>query len=292
MSDEDIITGTRPGREAVILTEEEAAAREAAALPKPTGFSHQNLPQIVFPIRFKLTGRQANLTGELAGYKFVDGVSVDYFAYPKVRHFSAAMGIPVTDMETGVEFYPTREDLLFRCANKQWNAKRPEPVAEKPAASPASVDDEPKVIKVEANQKPKVVEPLIDPALVEEAYKAIKTLRPGHKDDFTAKGVPNANRISEIVGRKIDNRVRDLAWAQVQREVANREEGQLEQVFKQPVDALNTRATLDAVLRHKGAVYLRQVAEMRNVKPIPRTGNEIIEALISSGLTLEEARAL
>ncbi|MDX5369480.1 MAG: hypothetical protein LPL29_08875 [Alphaproteobacteria bacterium] len=275
----------RPGREAVVLSADQAAAvraKEEAEKAPVADVRYEDLPVIHFPIRFKIKGRE-DFTGDVGGVSFVDGVSAGFHSYRRVMHIAAAFA-PVIDAKTLIEISPLRERKMFMCANIGWHYGQ---------ALPEHCKDE-AVTPVEVKEPPKPSEPVpvintktdeLDPAKQARIMHAISRLRPGHKEDWTNDGRPDANRLADLITEKVFAHERDAAWADF-----NARMDADKNAFAVP-NTDDVRKVLEGVGQFKGAVYLRQICRDRGLEE-KRNRKDIIDVLIASGLTAEEAGKL
>jgi len=274
------------GTEPKISTAEAVAAKQAKDrnLEPTDPVAYEDLPVVRFPIKFKLTGKLADYTGEIGAANFVNGVTTNFQPYRRAIHIAGAVG-PVVDQATGVEFSALGERRSYTVEGRDWNYGRRLPehclVQDSPAAPAAPPSPALSPAPAPAGTAPVT----LDRGRIEEIKKLIPTLRPGHKEDWTAKGLPDANRLSEMLGYKITTAERDRAWL----EFDQRFEGD-KTVFTIP-QGNDIRDVLRQIANHKGRIYVRQVAETRGLK-VGKDLEEAIGALIDSGLTLEQARAL
>ena len=280
-----------PGRLPIPLTSEEAIERaQAPEAEDNSSIAVEDLPVVVFPIRFKLQGEViADHTGEIGGILFKDGVSVAWHPYRRVNHFAAAM-FPVIDVATGIVVSPLSEGTTYRVEGKHWNPYQPLPDH---CLEPA-VNEEADHGCTEEEAEEGLQEGLLNEAgdgpshdeIVLAVTNVIRQLRPGHKEDFGFDELPLPSRLSAIAGFDVSPSLRDEAWG----------------VFRNRFDADNSafalpvgdgvKAILEGVLRLKGARFLRQAADGRGIQNPGRSGVEVLEALIASGITEDEARKL
>ncbi len=130
---------------------------------------------------------------------------------------------------------------------------------------------------------------------------AIRSLRPGHKEDWTEGGLPDCDRLTEIVGqlvaaaggdeslaKRVSAAERNKAWEAFN---AARLEPEDTGVFAVPAsDDLKDR--LESIRREKGVRTLREIGYDMGLENLPRSADEVIKTLIRAGLTLERLKEL
>jgi hypothetical protein len=279
-------SGYFAGTEPKLSTAEAVAAQQKKDqnLEPTDQVAYEDLPVVRFPIKFKLTGKHVDYTGEIGGVNFVNGATTNFQPHRRAIHIAGSFG-PVVDLATGIEFSALGERRLYTVEGRNWNYGRPLPehclVQDAPAAATPPASPALSPAPVPAAAAPVV----LDRARIDEIKKRLPALRPGHKEDWTTKGLPDANRLSELLGYRISIQERDRAWT----EFNQRFEGD-KSVFAIP-QGDEIREVLRQVAAHKGRIYVRQIAETRGLK-VGKDLEEVITALIDSGLTLEQARAL
>lgn len=299
------------GRMPVRLTQrqaKEAAAKNAEGVKKDRG-AIEDLPAVVFPTKVELIDETyLDFTGDVAGVQFANGKSTAIHSFRRLMQI-AGSGWKIKDQATGIEMSILGEGKSWRAVNKFWNYGMPIPegvetVAEKPAESDHVSNDTNDIDNVEGDSQDAEVEEKV-PEYKTDKHKAIlhaiKGLRPGHKEDFTAKGLPDCNRLSAIVdgffgedeespfSAKVNTEERDKAWTEFNRDKLD--EDVTPGAFSLPLND-DIRSILGAVARSKGLRVLKDELVSRGFEDIPRDELKVIDLLIGTGITKEEAGAL
>lgn len=278
------------GKLPIQISAEEAALRtaEAEAASAPAVPNIDDLPVVRFPIRISLAGRKTveKMNGELGGVTFEDGVSVKYLSHRQVNHFAASM-FPVIDANTGIVISPLSENKTYLVEGKNWNQYQPVPTwcygCEDDLPAPVVKKREPVVAL--ADEAPVAVDDL-PKVTVDDIMAVLTQLRPGHKEDFEGE-MPRLARIQVLAGPGvITQEMLDAAWVAFS--------GRLDadkSAFAIPASS-DTKGILEAVMRSKGARFLRQIAEARGITKSGRSGEDVVAALLEAGISESDARAL
>lgn len=308
------------GREAKRLTKEEAEAvrqKEAeeakkaleerrASINPANGVDE--LPVVTFPVKIRLANE--SFSGIVAGINFEDGMTNGWHPWRVVARMSAA-GFPVFDQKTGVEISISAENLTFVAENKFWNygQELPEHCQEdnEPATAPVTAKEGEKA-SGSAEEQPVEKDAAaggdekINPQKVEKLVTAIQSLRPGHKQDWTASGLPDCNRLSDLLedargdqdwdfSCKVNRKERDAAWDKFNRELMDAPKERIESAFKMPTED-NVKAILQSVVSQKGTRFLQQSASDLGIEKPAKHGPDIIDQMIEAGVTKEQAKSL
>ena len=216
---------------------------------------NDELPVLHFPRKIALTGQSAAYDGEIGGVRFVAGKSQNFVPYRQAMSIAAGFGL-LEDQATGLPLSPMAERVHYTV---DWNSQ----FWMQYSPLPAHCEEQ---------------ETMIAERLAAEARRVVEN-EPADTD-------PEPPQPPS--GESAEPSLFDVAGTAETTEGASGEPGD-----GQPV-VVNADATaeslLTAVLKAKGARFLRQIAESRGL-PTPRAGADLVTVL-AGAMTLDEIRAL
>lgn len=299
------------------------------------------LPVVRFPTKVRLTAPgYEGYTDFIGGVSFENGQSVGWSGYRQIMAVAAG-GFPIECVYTGVAISPLTVGEKWVAENQFWVPAMGLPdwcqitdnavvvtdidpsavvatkinpgVVSADQISPVAMADMIKAAELkepeggwpvgdeilEANSIPVVKLDVTREHLIDTA---IRSLRPGHKEDWTDAGLPDCGRLTEVVEgllaeaggdeEALAGRVtaveRNKAWeAFNQARLEPEDKG----VFSVPAgdDLLNR---LEALRREKGVRTLREIGYDLGLENLPRSADDVIKTLIDAGLTLKRLEEL
>lgn len=300
------------GKLAVRLTEKEAEEARKKDLDRARKenpnracrIDADKLPVLRFPTKVRM--KDDSFNGPVGMITFADGKS-DTFHSAAHIYRAAAAGFEIYCRYTGIRINPVAENLEFTVDGRFWayGQEIPEDILnakfekeEDDGAKKEVQVESSKANEEEVKPEPKDEEP--HPEKIERLVTCIHALRPGHKEDWTAQNIPDANRLSFLLEAergdkewpfktKVNKKERDLAWAKFNRLLADKPKVVQENAFAISKED-NAKALLEATAREKGKVYMKQLAEGFGVEDIPNDSQKIITKIIGAGVTLEQIK--
>lgn len=247
------------------MSDQIAAPAESAVSDEP--------PVLQFPRFIALPENSLYAGSEIGGVRFDDaGHSERPVAFNRVMAISGGFAI-VTDLATGIELSPIYAGKRFEVewSSRFWTDLQPLPEHVEQQREQIRARFEGKARTPAAGETPAREQARVA-SEIDLIVAAIGELEPGNEDHWTVGGKPDATVLSARLGFTVTAALRDRAHAAY-------------------VEANQTpRDVLNALLKAKGARYLRQVAENRGID-VPRSGDGIVERL-AEVLSLADARAL